>query len=712
MRMAALVRLVQRNVLRKVALSHGRWTTAAFISLTLRREQSTGVTPLMRSVLVLKNSPRSLQNFREAQADVYNLDLEDGVPEGEKESALKLYSETLKSGVFRGPHSLYVRVSDPRNSATLQKEVGELCHPDVTGFILPKVTSADEVSRAAEVLTEMERANNMAHGHLKIIPVIECLDGYKNAFDIAKASRRISALAAGKGDFAACFLVPPGSPIAERLGLRVLQAAKAAGVNAIETPSQGDFDNFARIERDANRGKALGFDGMILLHPKLVPFANQLYSPSRREVDWAEHVTAGARVYQPSAQEPRRFIGPPMRPGALQILQRHSQIQALKSSTSQDGNENEGDLHTVTPLQRTGGLTKTTAGGGWTHGMVPVTLDSSWRAAWSSAFLNAKRLNSCNLAAQEIGLPGVQPPFHLLAMLVTGLAISKSSEAGHLHLGIYNMAQLRPVTDGDSVRALFSTNSVEEAGRSGRFTLVSHTHVLVNQHEETVFRLTRKGLYPKSVTDQLQVSKEGKDQNATQSELRDKIIRNVSAKENMNITASMPLTPNELYVHRLVKAFSPTETKGISNLMRATHPHIFNTKKFCMDDILVPGPMALAATVHNVADDFGDVLYETVVEATNPNRVNQEDVIGSVSFILDVQRLPQNSDLEEVTVRTLGIKNLDMDELLDRNIPVQLFTGNNMESAKIEKICEQRFPLLCRRIAVQALWKFLRLRPS
>ncbi|CAH1266759.1 CLYBL [Branchiostoma lanceolatum] len=431
MRMAVLVRLVQRNVLRKVALSHGRWTTAAFISLTLRREQSTGVTPLMRSVLVLKNSPRSLQNFREAQADVYNLDLEDGVPEGEKESALKLYSETLKSGVFRGPHSLYVRVSDPRNSATLQKEVGELCHPDVTGFILPKVTSADEVSRAAEVLTEMERANNMAHGHLKIIPVIECLDGYKNAFDIAKASRRISALAAGKGDFAACFLVPPGSPIAERLGLRVLQAAKAAGVNAIETPSQGDFDNFARIERDANRGKALGFDGMILLHPKLVPFANQLYSPSRREVDWAEHVTAGARVYQPSAQEPRRFIGPPMRPGALQILQRHSQIQALKSSTSQDGNENEGDLHTVTPLQRTGGLTKTTAGGGWTHGMVPVTLDSSWRAAWSSAFLNAKRLNSCNLAAQEIGLPGVQPPFHLLAMLVTGLAISKQKAAGY-----------------------------------------------------------------------------------------------------------------------------------------------------------------------------------------------------------------------------------------------------------------------------------------
>ncbi|CAH1266768.1 Hypp3568 [Branchiostoma lanceolatum] len=272
-----------------------------------------------------------------------------------------------------------------------------------------------------------------------------------------------------------------------------------------------------------------------------------------------------------------------------------------------------------------------------------------------------------------------------MRVILTFALHHRSSEAGHLHLGIYNMAQLRPVTDGDSVRALFSTNAVEEAGRSGRFTLVSHTHVLVNQHEETVFRLTRKGLYPKSVTDQLQVSKEGKDQNATQSELRDKIIRNVSAKENMNITASMPLTPNELYVHRLVKAFSPTETKGISNLMRATHPHIFNTKKFCMDDILVPGPMALAATVHNVADDFGDVLYETVVEATNPNRVNQEDVIGSVSFILDVQRLPQNSDLEEVTVRTLGIKNLDMDELLDRNIPVQLFTGNNMESTNIEK---------------------------
>ncbi|KAI8516941.1 hypothetical protein Bbelb_055220 [Branchiostoma belcheri] len=73
--------------------------------------------------------------------------------------------------------------------------------------------------------------------------------------------------------------------------------------------------------------------------------------------------------------------------------------------------------------------------------------------------------------------------------------------------------------------------------------------------------------------------------------------------------------------------------------------------------------------------------------------------------------LSYGDHLEEVTVRTLGIKNLDVEELLEREVPVRLFSGTSMKTSDYEEICREDFPLLYRRIVAQVLWKFLRLRP-
>ncbi|KAI8506348.1 hypothetical protein Bbelb_157750 [Branchiostoma belcheri] len=712
--MALIVRLLQRSSLRKMPLLNSRWTTAHIGSVSISRGQSSATLPLMRSHLVLKNSPQSLQRFSEAKADVYQMDLEDGVPKEEKESALRLYAETLKSGIFHG-HSVFVRVSDARDDAQLQKEVQELCHPDLTGFILPKVESSDDIQKTDEILSEVEKTNNLFHGHFKIMPVIESLVGFNQARAIAKASPRISALIGGRGDYAACFKRHPTTLISHSLRLRVVHAAKEAGISAID--NSGYLDNFDSLERDVLLGKNLGFDGIIVLHPRLVPFVNQLYGPTRQEVDWAEKVEAGTRVYQRSPQEHQHFIGPPHLPIASHILLKHNQIKALESSTSKNGGkpvtrEAEEVSSTVTPLQLKGGLPSKLKRGELAGGDLSVTLDSSWRTAWSSAFANKRRLNTSDVAAREISLPGIQFPFHLLLMLSPGLTNSKSSAGGRYHLGTYNAVQLKPITDGDTVRAYFSFDTVEEAGSSEKYSIVTSTHHLVNQRDEAVFRLTRKGMFPKFTMEDSHHANLRKDQIPTESKLRDHIIQNASVGGNAETMTNLPLAPNELYVHGVVKAFSPTETRALSNMMRATNVgHIFNIKRFSHDDILVPGPLSVAATVHNAADEFGDILYEEVVEASNLNRVKQDDMIGSLSFIHSVQQLPENNDLEEVTVRTLGIKNLDMEELLDGNFPVRLFSGRDMRSAEYEKICREDFPILYRRIAAQVLWKFLRLRP-
>ncbi|XP_035668221.1 uncharacterized protein LOC118410555 isoform X2 [Branchiostoma floridae] len=707
--MALIPRLMQYSSLRKMVLLARQWKTPPSACLAQCRERSSIATPLMRSVLFLKNSPESLQQYSRARADAYIMDLEDAIPKGQKDSALKLYAETMKSGIFRG-HTVYVRINDISDETRLLKEVDALCHPDLTGFIVPKITSPDDMKKVDRIFSELEKKNSLPRGHCKIIPILETLEALWHAPAIAKASPRMSALINGRADIAACFRKPPlSSPIVHSFMRDVLHAARAAGILALDGVSY--LDNFPRLERDVTMGKILGFDGMIVVHPSLVPYVNQLYSPTRQEIDWAEQVTAGVRIYQRSAQEHRQFIGPPHLPSASHILETHSKIKALESSVSRNTKPAE-DMGTVTPLQRKGGLSANPMNGGeWTPGIVPVTLDSSWCAVWNSSFLNTRRLNSDDVAARQMGLPGIQPPFHLLATLALSLAVSKSSEIGRFGLGISNAVQLRPVAEGDTIRAYFSLDSVEEAGRSGKYSIVTSSHVLVNQRDEVVFRATKPTMYPKKATEKLRIAKK-KNGIPTDSEVRRHIVQNAALRGNTYTgTMSLPLESKKLYVHRIVKVFSPTEAKGLSNLVRATNEHHLNIKKFTTDDIVVAGPLAEAATVHNVADEFGDILYQEVVEASNVNRVNQEDMIGSVSFIHSIQQLKENPDLEEVTVRTLGIKNLDVDELMDRDFPVRLFCGANMKTADYEKICSEEFPLLYRRIATQVLWKFLRLRP-
>ncbi|XP_019632029.1 PREDICTED: uncharacterized protein LOC109475706 isoform X2 [Branchiostoma belcheri] len=339
--------------------------------------------------------------------------------------------------------------------------------------------------------------------------------------------------------------------------------------------------------------------GMIIVHPLLVPFVNQLYTPTRQEIEWAEQVTAGVRVYQRTPQEYREFIGPPHLNGATHILETHRKIQALESS-------------------------------------------------------------------------------------------------------------LRPITEGETVRAYFSIDSVEDAGRSGKYSVVTSSQILVNQRDEVVFRATKQTMYPKLAAAKLELPKKRKSEIPTVSELRRRVVQNATFCGN---ASSPPLVPNQLYVHRMVKVFTPTEAKGLATLIRATNQHHLNVKKFNTEDLVAAGPLVEAATVHNVADDFGDILYQEVVKSSNVNRTNQEDMIGSVSYIHSIQQLAENPDLEEVTVRTLGIKNLDVEELLEREVPVRLFSGTRMKTSDYEEICREDFPLLYRRIVTQVLWKFLRLRP-
>jgi citrate lyase subunit beta / citryl-CoA lyase len=79
-------------------------------------------------------------------------------------------------------------------------------------------------------------------------------------------------------------------PMLTALGLGLL-AARAYGLAALDGihADLGDDDGFAEACR---QGRALGFDGKSLIHPKTIAMANAVFAPSPSELDWAERVIA------------------------------------------------------------------------------------------------------------------------------------------------------------------------------------------------------------------------------------------------------------------------------------------------------------------------------------------------------------------------------------------------------------------------------------
>ena len=110
--------------------------------------------PIWRSLLyVPAHVERFVEKAHERGADCIQIDLEDSVPASEKERARALV-EGAAARVRRGGADVVVRVNRPLSLAVrdLEAAVG----PDVDGFTLPKVESAEHVRLLDEHISDVE----------------------------------------------------------------------------------------------------------------------------------------------------------------------------------------------------------------------------------------------------------------------------------------------------------------------------------------------------------------------------------------------------------------------------------------------------------------------------------------------------------------------------------------------------------------------------
>lgn len=196
-------------------------------------------------------------------ADSIMFDLEDAVSLKEKDSARVLVHFALKTFDYSNVETV-VRINGLDTTGALDIEAVVLAGVNVVR--LPKTETAQDIVDVDEIITRVERENNIPVGRTKMMAAIESAEGVLNAREIAKASDRLIGIALGAEDYVTNMKTrryPDGQELFFARSM-ILHAARAAGIAAIDTV-YSNVDNMDGFREEVERIKQLGFDGNLLL---------------------------------------------------------------------------------------------------------------------------------------------------------------------------------------------------------------------------------------------------------------------------------------------------------------------------------------------------------------------------------------------------------------------------------------------------------------
>lgn len=233
------------------------------------------------------NTPGLMINAGLHSADGIILDLEDSVASGKKDEARILVRNALRQVNFYGAERM-VRINQGEKGL---EDLRFVIPHNVNLILIPKCESASYVSRVAEEIYNIKKAlslnlNLNLNNPVFLMPIIETALGVENAFEIARASKDVVALAIGLEDYTADLGVPRTSEGNESFfaRTRIVVAAKAAGIQPIDSVFS-DVANMEALRQNVLISKGLGFEGMGCIHPRQIPVIQNGFAPEESEIE-------------------------------------------------------------------------------------------------------------------------------------------------------------------------------------------------------------------------------------------------------------------------------------------------------------------------------------------------------------------------------------------------------------------------------------------
>lgn len=223
---------------------------------------------------------RALSKVSALDADVFIFDLEDSVAEDKKAEArdnLKRCFEAHVPAENLAERVIRVNALDTPHFE-MDLELVMALRPDAV--LLPKIESPRDIFETADRLAERDGLEAM-----RIWAMIETPKAVLNAGLIAEAAHtpdaRLEAFVIGLNDLRKETGVLPQASRTYLLPwmMQILLCGRAYGLDVLDSVSN-DFRDMDAFAAECAQGRAMGFDGKMLIHPAQIEPANQAFGPS------------------------------------------------------------------------------------------------------------------------------------------------------------------------------------------------------------------------------------------------------------------------------------------------------------------------------------------------------------------------------------------------------------------------------------------------
>jgi citrate lyase subunit beta / citryl-CoA lyase len=239
---------------------------------------------------------QKIEKVQHLPVDVVIYDLEDAVALTKKESARINVREALQNNL---PKYNVVRVNGV-NTPYFKDDLEEIVSHGLKAIMLPKSETKEQILLLERILHQAEEEYEIMQP-IEIVPLIESANGVCGAAEIAAASSRVKCLAFGSIDYALDIEAELTEEGFELLYARshLVNVSRAAGIEQPIDAVYPDIHNLDGLQKETKFVKKLGFQGKLVIHPKQVDVINEVFMPSKEEIESAQLIMS---TYKQSIQ--------------------------------------------------------------------------------------------------------------------------------------------------------------------------------------------------------------------------------------------------------------------------------------------------------------------------------------------------------------------------------------------------------------------------
>ncbi|KAG5183722.1 hypothetical protein JKP88DRAFT_348564 [Tribonema minus] len=258
------------------------------------------------------------------------------------------------------------------------------------------------------------------------------------------------------------------------------------------------------------------------------------------------------------------------------------------------------------------------------------------------------------------------------------------ADAAVVQVAYHHGQYLFPGFAGDTFTKTFRINGLRSIkATSGQMTAYGIICEVINQHGRVCFVAEKTLLFPWKIPPSEATAEP---QPPRQQTLKEHFINQSEKLLALGGTSLSRLRAGQL-------------SMALSSLGRLNHDRHYNTVKYSGDELMIPGGLVYALSTAATARDLHEILHEELVNCNFINPLRPGDVMGCISYI-SAAETHVNGVLERLTVKTIGIKGMDVRDLKGQPLPLALFTTPKLRTKRVEEICAKECPELSKRIVV------------